>query len=73
MNGLGFLSYALTTADNINSVMNKGREDWKARILEEYSKTYKMPRKMKKRKRKELNSEWSLANYDPFENLLGGF
>jgi len=45
------------------------QEQKKKEILKEYDKTFKMPRKMKKQKRKELNLEWSIANWSPFKNF----
>lgn len=43
------------------------QKEWQKRILEDWGKTYDMPRKMKKRRRKELLLDWSFANYNPFE------
>ena len=36
-------------------------EQWKDEILMEWDKTKSMPRKMKKRRRKELQLDWSFA------------
>jgi len=43
------------------------REKWLQEIKDEWQKTYDMPRKMKKAKRKLLRTEWAIANYDPFD------
>jgi len=45
--------------------IQSNQEDWKTKILEKWNKTYDMPRKMKKRIRKELQLEWSIANWNP--------
>jgi hypothetical protein len=47
------------------------QEKEKQRIHDEWQKTFDMPRKMKKQRRKELQLDWAIANYDPFENFLG--
>lgn len=41
------------------------RKARKQRVLDEWQKTYSMPRKMKKKRRKELNIDWSIASWDP--------
>lgn len=58
----GFLGGALREVRR----MKEAREIQKARILAEWDKTISMPRKMKKRRRKELNLDWTLMTYDPF-------
>lgn len=52
---------------NFAGIINAGQENWKAEIRADYQKTFSMPRKMKKRRRKELNLDWSIACYDPFQ------
>jgi hypothetical protein len=53
------------------------QELWKDRLKKEWKQTIKMPRKMKKQKRKEIKLDWQIANYDPFGlnkvdiNMLG--
>lgn len=48
------------------------QEKEKQRIHDEWQKTFDMPRKMKKQRRKELRLDWAIANYDPFDfDLLG--
>lgn len=42
-------------------------DEWKKRIKEDWKKTYNMPRKKKKARRKELLLDWSFACYDPFD------
>lgn len=38
-------------------------EAWKQHLHEEWKKTKTMPRKMKKQRRKEINLDWSFADY----------
>lgn len=45
------------------------RDNEKQRIRDEWQKTFDMPRKMKKQRRKELRLDWAIANYDPFDIL----
>lgn len=47
--------------------IDAGREKWKDEILEQWRLSFKMPRKKKKRVRKELRLDWSIACYDPFD------
>ena len=42
------------------------QELWKDRLKKEWEETIKMPRKMKKQRRKEIELDWQMANYDPF-------
>jgi hypothetical protein len=44
-------------------------EERKELILQKWEESKKMPRKMKKRVRKELLIDWSIANWDPFEGM----
>lgn len=46
--------------------MECARDEWKERIIKDWQKTFDMPRKMKKARRKELLRDWSIACYDPF-------
>ena len=50
--------------------LEEGREDWKNQIAIKWEASKKMPRKKKKKVRKELLIDWSIANYDPFETLF---
>ena len=49
--------------------MKTQSEQRKELILAEWEESKKMPRKMKKRVRKELNVDWAIANWDPFEGM----
>ena len=61
--------YLLMAGSFLNSVdsLFNNTEDWKRRILAEWEESKSLPRKAKKRKRKELNLDWSIACYDPFD------
>lgn len=43
-------------------------EEWKDRLRKEWQETKNMPRKMKKRRRKEILIDWSIANWSPFND-----
>lgn len=45
----------------------KQQEDWKERIKKEFRESCNLPRKKKKRVRKNLQLEWSIANWNPFK------
>ena len=49
--------------------MKTQSEQRKELILTRWEESKKMPRKMKKRVRKELNVDWAIANWDPFEGM----
>ncbi len=49
--------------------MQHQSEDWKKRIRAKWEESKNYPRKKKKRVRKELLLEWSIACYDPFEGF----
>ena len=49
--------------------MKTQSEERKEQILIKWEETKKMPRKMKKRVRKELQLDWAIANWDPFEGI----
>jgi hypothetical protein len=44
----------------------KQQEDWKERIKKEFRESSNLPRKKKKQVRKNLQLEWSIANWNPF-------
>jgi len=46
--------------------INDYQNDWKERIKQQWQESKSLPRKQKKAKRKELNLDWSIANYNPF-------
>lgn len=49
--------------------MQSQQEDWKKRILAKWEESKNYPRKKKKKVRKELQLDWSIACYDPFEGF----
>jgi hypothetical protein len=52
---------------NAYAELQSNTEKWKERIKREWRESRNYPRKKKKRVRKELNIEWSVASYNPFE------
>jgi len=63
------LTVMLTMAFTMQNNMKSNMDEWKERILNDWEKSKKMPRKMKKRVRRELNVDWSIANWDPFDGF----
>lgn len=65
--------YADHVMDQIED-MNRAMQEKKKWILAEWKKTYDMPRKMKKRRRKELQLDWNIASWDPLgiRDILDG-
>ena len=63
------VSHLLTFAFTMQTGMEVNTEEWKKRILVKWEESKKMPRKMKKRVRKELQLEWNIACWNPFEDL----
>ena len=63
MNGL--MGSMITMAFTMQTEMDANMEEWKERILVKWEESKKMPRKMKKKVRKELLVEWSIANWKP--------
>lgn len=50
----------------MNDIESKSEEQ-KKEILLEWEKSKNYPRKKKKRVRKELNLDWAIASWNPFE------
>jgi hypothetical protein len=63
------MQYMIGMALTMQAEMDAMQEDWKERILKQWEESKKMPRKKKKKIRKELLLEWSIANYDPFNGI----
>jgi len=61
-----YLTFGLQSYHQMESNM----EEWKDRIRKQWEESKKMPRKMKKRVRKELLLDWAIANYDPFDGMF---
>jgi len=64
-----FLMFGMGHYANMQSNM----EEWKKRILKEWENSKNYPRKKKKRVRKELQLDWSIACYDPFDGFKFNF
>lgn len=65
---MAYLGLAMGMMDT----MEINQERWKDEILEKWEQSKKMPRKKKKRVRKELLIDWSFASWSPF-NDIGSF
>jgi len=63
------MKYMIGMAMSVQATMDQNREAWQERILERWEESKKMPRKMKKRVRKELRLDWAIASYDPFDGF----
>ena len=51
---------------NYMKEMEEMEKNWKARIRKQWQESKNFPRKKKKRVRKELQLEWSIACWNPF-------
>lgn len=47
--------------------MHRRQEEYRKEILKKWDETKNYPRKLKKKTRKHLALEWSIANWSPFE------
>lgn len=59
----------ITMAIGMQIEMDYMKESRKSIILERWEESKKMPRKMKKKVRKSILLDWSIACYDPFEGM----
>jgi len=64
---LSFESVMTKFAGEVKEVRQKQAQD-KERLRKEWEETKFMPRKLKKRRRKEILVDWAIADYD----ILGG-
>jgi uncharacterized membrane protein YbaN (DUF454 family) len=53
----------------MEATMEFNQEQWKNEILEKWEETKKMPRKKKKRVRKELQIDWAFASWSPLDDF----
>ena len=61
-----YLAMGLSMMEDMKTQSEQRKEE----ILVKWRETKKMPRKMKKRVRKELQLDWAIANWDPFDGML---
>lgn len=61
------LSFYTSMAIGFMNEIEIHNDEWKKRIRDEWEKSKNYPRKKKKRVRKELILNWSIANWNPFE------
>lgn len=52
-------------ADSIGAFKTQ-QEEWKLHLRKRWEESKNLPRKKKKRERKDILFDWSLANWDPF-------
>jgi hypothetical protein len=64
--GLG-MYLSLVSSLGFDDIFGSRQEEWKDRILKKWNESRNFPRKLKKRVRKELQIEWSIACWNPFE------
>jgi hypothetical protein len=57
----------LAVAYGFAAITNFNNENKKQEILDEWERSKNYPRKKKKRVRKELQVDWSIACFDPFD------
>jgi hypothetical protein len=60
-----YLAMGLTMMEDFKTQSEQRKEQ----ILVKWEESKKMPRKMKKRVRKELELDWSIACWNPFDDL----
>jgi len=53
----------------MQAMMDVGQDRWKDEIREEWEKSKNYPRKKKKKVRKSLQLDWSIASWSPFDDL----
>lgn len=63
----GRLSAMIGLAFAFSQMPALASDQQKAEILKQWKESAQLPRKKKKRRRKELTIDWSIANWDPFE------
>ena len=51
------------------ATMEVNQENWKEEIREKWELSKKLPRKKKKRERKSLLIEWSVACWSPYDEM----
>ena len=59
----------ITMAFTMKNDMEANMEEWKDRIIAEWEESKNYPRKKKKKVRKSLLLDWSIASYDIFGNM----
>lgn len=62
---MGFISLGLGMMQEIE----EEKDRYKERIRKEWTESIKLPRKSKKKKRKELLLDWAIANWDMMASL----
>ena len=63
-----YMSTLLSLGFTMQSEMKANMEEWKDRIRNQWEESKNFPRKKKKRVRKELLLDWSIACWNPFDD-----
>lgn len=61
----GLMSFGIGMMKDMEAQTERRKEE----ILREWNKTFDMPRKMKKQRRKELNLDWAIVNWNPMGDI----
>jgi len=56
-------------AIGMQATMEVNQERWKEEVLKKWDESRKLPRKKKKRERKSLLIEWSVACWSPYDEM----
>lgn len=64
---MSYMNSLISFAFTMQSDMEKNMEDWKDRIRDQWEESKNFPRKKKKRVRKSLLLDWSIACWNPFD------
>lgn len=62
----GISKYAIMAFSMVNMLSDQ-QDQWKEEILKKWRESTNLPRKKKKKVRKELRLDWSIACWDPFK------
>ena len=65
----GTMQRMIGIALTMQATMEVNQKEWQERIRAQWEESKNFPSKKKKRVRKELLLEWSIACYDPFEGM----
>ena len=60
---------AVATAVGMMATMEVNQEQWKDEIRQKWIESRKLPRKKKKRERKSLLLDFSIASWSPYDDL----
>ena len=64
---MNYMNTLINLTFTMRTEMEANMEEWKDRIRKEWEESKKFPRKKKKRVRKELLLDWSIACWNPLD------